>query len=302
MRYIIHLLLLLALTACGTSEVLKNPDSTLRVAAQYGALNGSWDRAQQEAVERAKQYCDQMGLQFNFLSEARTGVPGWSPQKSEITFACNPKTVELLKAAEEECNVDYSSSELDSIRGKVELIRRSSEASVPFQIASNETYPSNEERVVISKWAKLRERCIERTRKITDGPVSRQTPLQQVYAEQMRGYRHQLESRVGELIVALYQLKLTYSEFAIKRAEISRNISNAQRDFRTAALLADRDAQMKAQQVAEQQMQNNLMAWSTYMQSVNARQPQIVNVDSNVRLRANCTSSKIGNAVTTNCN
>ncbi len=60
--------------------------------------------------------------------------------------------------------------------------------------------------------------------------------------------------------------------------------------------MADRDAQMRAEQIAQQQLQNNLSAWSSYMQSVNARQPQTIN------LKSNCTTSKIGNVVTTNCN
>ena len=300
MRYLLPLIFTFLLTACGTTDVVRNPNATFTVSAQYGSLNGSWDRAQREAVEKAQQHCEQMGLQYNFMNESRSGVVGWSPQASAITFSCSQKTNELLKVADEECKSDYATTELDSIRSKVELFRKSAESSVPFDIASNDKYPTAQERIAIGKWAKLREVCVERTRQITDVDVVGLSPLQQTYTQQMRGYRDQMQAKVGELIVALYQSKLTYSEFALKRYDITRSIATAQRDFRAATLLADRDAQMKAQQIAEQQMQNNLLMWSNYMQSVNSRQPQIQNGD--VRLRTNCTSNKIGNMVTTNCN
>ncbi len=300
MRYSLFVISAFVLTACGTSGVTKNPNSTFTVSAQYGSLNGSWDRAQREAVEKAQQHCDQMGLQYNFMNESRSGVVGWSPQVSAITFSCSPKIAELLKNADDECKSDFSTVELDPIRSKVELFRKSAESSVPFDIASNDKYPTAHERTAIGKWAKLREICFERNRQITDVEVAGLTPLQQTYTQQMRGYRDQMQARVGELIVALYQSKLSYSEFALKRYEITRSITSAQRDFRASTLLADRDAQMKAQQIAEQQMQNNLMVWSTYMQAVNARQPQFQNND--VRLRTNCTSNRIGQMVTTNCN
>ncbi len=300
MRYSLMLVFVLMLTACGTAGVTRNPNSTFTVSAQYGSLNGSWDRAQREAMQKAQEHCEQLGLQYNFMNEARSGVVGWSPQVSAITFTCSKKTAELLKVADEECKNDFATTELDPIRNKVELIRKSAESSVPFDIASNDKYPTEQELVAIGKWAKLREVCVERNRQITEVEVVGLTPLQQTYTQQMRGYSDQMQARVGELIVALYQSKLSYSEFALKRYEITRSIVAAQRDYRTATLMADRDSQMKAQQIAEQQMQNNLMLWSTYMQSVNARQPQFHNSD--VRLRTNCTSNRIGQVVTTNCN
>jgi putative hemolysin len=79
----------LVLVACGTSEVIKNPTANgYVVSAQYGALNGSWTRATQEAAEKAKEYCAASGKQFVFITEQRTGVVGWSPQESSIAFDC----------------------------------------------------------------------------------------------------------------------------------------------------------------------------------------------------------------------
>lgn len=79
----------LLLVACGTSEVIKNPTANgYVVSAQYGALNGSWTRATQEAADKAKAYCAANGKQFLFITEQRTGVVGFSPQESSIAFDC----------------------------------------------------------------------------------------------------------------------------------------------------------------------------------------------------------------------
>jgi len=79
----------LLLSACGTSEVIRNPTANgYVVSAQYGALNGSWTRASQEAADKAKAYCAASGKQFYFITEQRTGVVGWSPQESSIAFDC----------------------------------------------------------------------------------------------------------------------------------------------------------------------------------------------------------------------
>lgn len=298
MRLCLVLLMSVFLASCGTTEVVRNENNTYTVSAQYGAMNGSWDRAQSEAKQKASQFCAQSGLQYYFVNEVRAGVVGWSPQSSTINFSCGPKIQELVKVAQDECKSDYLSSELDPIRQKVELYRET-ENSVPFEIASNQKYPTETERIAIGKWAKLREICVAKISKIVDVDFPGLTPLQVTFNQQLRAYAKQSEGRVGELIVALYQSKLSYGEFASKRYEITRSIASAQRDFRASTLLADRDAQMKAQQIAEQQMQNNLMAWSSYMQSVNARQPQTVNT--NVNIRANCTTQRYGNTTSTNC-
>ncbi len=105
-----------------------------------------------------------------------------------------------------------------------------------------------------------------------------------------------MSARVGDLIVSLYQQKLTYGEFARKRYEITRAAADAQRQFRQSVQIADQAQRLQAQQLAEQQFQSSLAAWSAYMQSVNARQPQTV------RMQANCSSVRAGNSVNTICN
>ena len=109
-------------------------------------------------------------------------------------------------------------------------------------------------------------------------------------------------ARVGQLIVALYQQKLTFGEFAQKRYEITREAASAEQEFRRSTQLADQQRQMQAQQLAQQQFQNNLIAWSAYMQSVSARQAQTVHLDGSIRAPTHCISQQVGNTVSTNCN
>jgi hypothetical protein len=123
-----------------------------------------------------------------------------------------------------------------------------------------------------------------------------------MFVQQERSFAEASAGRVSELIVTLYQAKLTYGEFAQKRYEITRDATAAERQFREASLIADQQRQAQTQQLAQQQFQNNLMAWTAYVQSVNARQPQTVRLEGSVGIKTNCTSQQLGNVVSTNCN
>ena len=111
-------------------------------------------------------------------------------------------------------------------------------------------------------------------------------------------------AEVNKLIVALYQQKMTYGEFAQRRYEIGREGAKAENDFRRSVLLADREHQEKAQQAAQDQYNAKLAAWSAYNQSVAARQPQTVRLINSppISSSVNCTSYRTGNMVNTNCN
>jgi hypothetical protein len=88
-KYLLVLCTPFALSACGTTEVIRNAvTNSYQVSAQYGAFNGSWGRASKEAGEKGIAYCQAMGKQFVFLNEQRSGVVGWSPQESVINFDC----------------------------------------------------------------------------------------------------------------------------------------------------------------------------------------------------------------------
>ena len=259
----------------------------------WGILPGQRG-AQKEAIEKGRDFCSEQGKVFAVLKEDRSGVVGWSPQESRITFSCTEDTKAISEKLVVDCRADMQSPQLDPIRTKVELTRESSESPVPFAIAANDSFPTKDERPAIAKWAELREVCIKRFESAYVLPPGL-TPLQATNTEQLRAVDRAVGARVGDLIVSLYQQKLTYGEFAKKRYEISREGADIQRQLRQSYQIADREQQIRAQQMAQQQFQNNVAAWSTYVQAVNARQPQTV------YLKGNCNTVKIGNSVTTNC-
>jgi hypothetical protein len=189
-----------------------------------------------------------------------------------------------IKAASEQCKNDLATPELDPIRHKVELFRDVNGPAPLFEIASNDTFPTASERAVIAKWATLRDECIRRGDAISNIPPSANA-MQVAFRQQDRSFSKEASARVGHLIIALYQQKLTYGEFAYKRYEITRDASAAELAFRQSTLDRDQERQMQAQQLAQQQFANNLAAWSVYMQSVNARQPQTVHIDGTIRVQ-----------------
>jgi hypothetical protein len=82
-------------------------------------------------------------------------------------------------------------------------------------------------------------------------------------------------ANIGELIVSLYQQKLTYGEFAQKRYWISSQASAAELAYRQSVL--DRDEQRRLE--AQQQFAATLTGWGNYIQAVEARQPQTVHIN-----------------------
>lgn len=196
--------------------------------------------------------------------------------------------------ARKQCVADMSTPELDPIRSKIEFFRKSDEPT-PFQFASLDSFPTPAERPLIGKWAQLRDACMQRERAVDPTPQNANA-LDDAFIKQQMAFEMEAGARVSELVVALYQQKLTYGEFAQRRYEITKASSDASRQYRESRLLQDEDRKLQAQQVANQQFSDNLNAWSNYMQAVNARQPQTVRLNS-----VNCTSKRFGNVVNTNC-
>ena len=98
MRSLIYLITPLLLAACvhGAGNVTKGDSANLySVSAQYGSMGGSWERASREAAEKATAYCTTMGKKYSFISEQRSGVWGWTPQESTISFTCGEPPAEF---------------------------------------------------------------------------------------------------------------------------------------------------------------------------------------------------------------
>ncbi|MFT4437887.1 hypothetical protein ACMX25_31550 [Caballeronia sp. 15715] len=58
------------------------------------------------------------------------------------------------------------------------------------------------------------------------------------------------EAKVSELVVGLYQEKVTYGEFAQRRYAIGRAAMDAGRQYREARMTQDRERQLQEQQLA----------------------------------------------------
>ena len=113
--------LLVLLSACGTTGVNEISPSTYSVSARYRSPNGSWARARQDAVAKANDFCAAKRQTYFFVNEQQSGVYGFSPQRSTITFNCGPNTTALVQSASLECKEQLQTSDLDPIRSKVEL-------------------------------------------------------------------------------------------------------------------------------------------------------------------------------------
>jgi hypothetical protein len=154
------------LGGCGVADVVQTGPATYSVSAQYGSVNGSWDRAQAEATAKARQFCEAKGQQVAPLDQQRSGAFGWTPQKSTLAFACSQSTKALIEEAGAQCKASISAAELDPLRNKIELIAESAETPPPFSILANNTFPSGPDRPLIARWATLRDDCIKRRDKI----------------------------------------------------------------------------------------------------------------------------------------
>ncbi len=126
-----QILFLSALSGCGTTGVNALSQSTYSVSAQYGSLNGSWSRAQREAVAKAQQYCDAKKETYAFISEQRSGVVGFSPQSSTIIFSCGPNTSAAIQAAVPNARMNYGLQE-----APIQFVRRSSFPETPGKAPS----------------------------------------------------------------------------------------------------------------------------------------------------------------------
>jgi hypothetical protein len=198
----------------------------------------------------------------------------------QFSHELKAETAELATAGEQCKSEILAATDLDPIRNKVELYRRLSDGPPPFEIASNDTFPTDKERPLIAKWASMRDACQKRRDALFVIPSSANAQ-QAVVLQQEISFGKDANAHVSELIVALYQQKLTYGEFAQKRYWISNEAATAERAYRQSVI--DRDHQRQVQ--AQQQFANTLNAWGNYIQAVNARQPQTVYINGTIRVQ-----------------
>lgn len=302
LSFMLPLLATALLSACGTTDVYKNPNTgVFTVASRNGIPTGGWDASTREATEKAIEYCTERGQQYYYINEQRTGTPGFTLLKSEITFNCGTNVAEATKQLNAQCKTDMENPALNSIRSKVQLYRGLNDGPPPFDIVTNKNFPNAKEKEAIKLWAKIREGCSQRDDEVLASVPKPSSQMQQAYEDKQLEFHRQLQSGINALVVALYQSKLTYGEFAQKRFDFTRNVLAAEREFRAAKLLQDREMLVKATELALQQQQNNIAAWNNYMQSVNARQPQTIRLEGSIQVKKNCSTTASGNTASTYC-
>lgn len=183
-----------------------------------------------------------------------------------------------VQASGAECKSELAVPALDPIRDKVELWREPPDSPPPFSIMANDTFPTDAEREAISQWATIRDGCLKRAN--ASMVVPHATGNDASYLQQQFSVVRDVQANVGYLILALYQQKLTYGEFARKRYEITRDALAALNVMRQAYL----DHEQQRQLMAQQQLVSTFAAWSEYMQAVNARQPQTVYLNGTIQV------------------
>jgi hypothetical protein len=263
--------IVIGLCACTTSPIVATGPQSYSLSA---TRCGICVPVTSYVTEQAGKYCQTQNKDMVVKSVTSNNMQPMFPGSATINFECVVhNAVTPLREEIEECKLETASPELDPIRHKVELYRAVWDAPPPFEMASNESYPADLERQAISKWATMRDACLARQRSVPRVPASA-TAMQAAVLEQDAAFGEEVAGKVSALIVALYQGKLTYGEFAQKRYEFGREGAAAEREFRQATLMSDQQRAIQAQQLAQQNFQNRLLAWSTYIQAVNSRPPQ----------------------------
>jgi hypothetical protein len=184
-----------------------------------------------------------------------------------------------FKASKEECKASLATPELDPIRHKVEFNREPGDEPLPFEIATNDNFPTSDERPVIAKWATLRDECIRRMDELQYIP-SGANELQTAILKQLRSFGHQITGDVTELIIGLYQQKLTYGEFGRKIYEMGKARGAFTLAIQQAAAGSNNtQRQLEDLQAAQQQFTDTIDAFSKYVRAVKARKPRSVRMD-----------------------
>lgn len=203
-----------------------------------------------------------------------TGAPATQSQGG-TTKAQMDAFLATYKKAQEECKASFATPELDPIRHKVQLYREPGDDPVPFEIATNNNFPSAEDRPVIAKWASLRDECVRHYEDLPAAPAGA-NDTQATVVRTIRSFTKQMAGETTELMICLYQQKLTYAEFGRKIYEMSKSMGA----FSTTLSQAGTGgANLQDVQAAQQQLTDTMDAFSKYVQKVSARKPKTVRVN-----------------------
>ena len=83
---------IMIISGCGTTPMRTSADGSYTISAQFGALNGSWEKASKVVNEQAYNFCNKSGKKVVVIEEIQDGVWGFSPQRATLRFNCTLKT------------------------------------------------------------------------------------------------------------------------------------------------------------------------------------------------------------------
>jgi hypothetical protein len=134
------------------------------------------------------------------------------------------------------CNARMALPELDPIREKVLLT--SPALSTPVSILSNHNLPTPLEQAAIAKWSEIRDLCEAEFREFVQSPraLPRATPFER---QQIGLIFDEGLTFIRGLVLALYERRLDYGDFAARRAAASIEIQRAQQHTREVLLIRD---------------------------------------------------------------
>jgi len=179
-----------------------------------------------------------------------------------------------MQTAIELCKKSLSSPTLDLIRSKADPLRVAADGEPPLALTSNDAFPSESDHLVIAEWMNLRDLCVARFDAL-GADLPSPNGISDIVLQQLLMLSKLSSASVGDLILALYQGKMTYGEFARKRYEFTRDSAAINAAFNQAAL--DQDQRQLVQ--AQQQMSRAAAAWETYINELRLREPRKGAVD-----------------------
>lgn len=214
-KYVLSFLMILGLVGCGAILERGVGDNII-----VTATGDNVEIATRKANEKADSYCGQKNQKAVYIRG--TTREQWDPRfVAEMVYQCGQDTKKLVADNNQKCKDAANTSDLDPIRHKVQLI---GSVTPTASMLSDDSYATDEEKSAIAKWIKLREICIEqdkliRSKQIKVGLIPELDSLN--------------EKRIlffNQLVFALYEEKITFSQFARKRQEINENLDSVYRE------------------------------------------------------------------------
>lgn len=297
-RYLFYLLVLfLCLLVCGcvssSGPMPLGKDGFMITTSAHGTFNNP-RLAIEGAIKEANEHCASMGKVFHSIDTQIQGTPGW-PGGAKITYRCIDETaIQEAKNNVKSCfEALDSDDEIAPIKSKVSLVGAMNQ---PFSMLIDNSTPTPEEQKAIFAWANKRDICS----KEISASMDKEGMPRVMKNVAISGY-----STSRQLIADLYNLKLTYGEFARKREQIAQLVNESMTNIQIELQKESAESKARADQLALQAKQNMIMTYQAntqrqqtqqminqQQQMINQQQQQInqqhVTMPGETRLRTMC--------------